>query len=991
MLRRVGVAALGVFIVFVTALAQGQPIELMAPPPRSAAPGEIITLTFLAINRGTAPDTYLFSVSAPAGFQTLGALPPLTLAAGAQEPVFVTLIISQETPAGTYSVTLEATSQSDPSVRATAQATVTVERVAGVVVRAPDAKEVDPGSEVVLSFSVTNRGNVIDAFRLEAFTPRGFPTKVEPGIVELLPGETRSVLVTVRVPPDVSAGFEAVTLTAVSLRSEGVQGSGATTLIILPPEASKVPTALYLQAPAELSLGANIDLASSTLTPRISFLTYATLPEEQRFRISLKISDQISSQILPILPVNVSEFLFTSQRGTFFVHLGDLPTLPLQYIAMPRRGIELGFTNFFSVLAIREIIDTGRVSFITNVMGLKLLWPTWRFSLVKLDRSSSNVFLCAELGAAGFHSSPVTVEAALATFPDPIRRVLTCRDTVSRMFYLRAAPHFFGVTLGGDFLRVEPGFPSLTGFPAVTNDTQIWSLFGSGGVGALAFSALLSGKRTDLFSDSSVQEITSITSQGRLIIRSLLPGWPSFFFDVKFISRRSNDPPFLPLSTDEDIKSLTIADISSPISYVLTFQSNLFRDNLNPANDLDTFEFTSSLITRPLLGIEGLSLNISGKGTFQVDPNTSIPIDHQVTFIGRLAFTTPRVSAFLLLGLNSNLLYPFFSSYFGSFSVALLGGPIGASFSFSFTEPTSLSFTIEVSTKFAMPFESVIIKGRVEGTLFIDLNNNGARDPGEPGVADALLRLDNQLARTDAQGYFRFPPVDPGSYKVEIARTPLGLVPTVAIPINVTVAVGQVVTLEIPMRSVAIIRGRVFDDKNRNGQLDPNEPGLPNVRVFAVGAQTFEARSGSDGQYVLQVPPGSYTVTLDRTTLPKRYEPTTPLTQTVTVQTGQTVTVDFGAYEVPRPVLFAPIADFTFTPAQPKVGERVIFDASASTDSDGQIVKYEWDFDGDGTVDATGKIVEHIFTRAGDFPVKLTVTDNDNLQNSVTKVVPVRP
>jgi hypothetical protein len=977
MLRRVGVAALGVFIVFVTALAQGQPIELTAPPPRSAAPGEIITLTFLAINRGTAPDTYLFSVSAPAGFQTLGALPPLTLAAGAQEPVFVTLIISQETPAGTYSVTLEATSQSDPSVRATAQATVTVERVAGVVVRAPDAKEVDPDSEVVLSFSVTNRGNVIDAFRLEAFTPRGFFTKVEPGIVELLPGETRSALVTVRVPPDIPAGFEAVTLTAVSLRSEGVQGSGATTLIILPPEASKVPTALYLQAPAELSLGANIDFASSSLTPLISFLTYATLPEEQRFSISLKISDQISSQILPILPVNVSEFLFTSQRGTFFVHLGDLPRTPLLYNALPRRGVELGFTNFFSVLTAFGDQD-GDFIHEQRAMGLNFFGSGIAAALARLSVSGASPFV---LTAANFRSAPLTVEGAVAEISAGLRR----------MFFLRAAPHFFGVTLGGDFLRVEPGFPSLTGFPAVTNDTQIWSLFGSGGVGALAFSALLSGKRTDLFSNSFVQEITSITSQGRLIIRSLLPGWPSFFFDVKFISRRSNDPPFSPLSTDEDIKSLTIADISSPISYVLTFQSNLFRDNLNPANDLDTFEFTSSLITRPLLGIEGLSLNISGKGTFQVDPNTSTPIDHQVTFIGCLAFTTPRVSAFLLLGLNSNLLYPFFSSYFGSFSVALLGGPVGASFSFSFTEPTSLSFTIEVSTKFAMPFESVIIKGRVEGTLFIDLNNNGARDPGEPGVADALLRLDNQLARTDAQGYFRFPPVDPGSYRVEIARAPLGLVPTVAIPINVTVAVGQVVTLEIPMRSVAIIRGRVFDDKNRNGQPDPNEPGLPNVRVFAVGAQTFEARSGSDGQYVLQVPPGSYTVTLDRTTLPKRYEPTTPLTQTVTVQTGQTVTVDFGAYEVPRPVLFAPIADFTFTPAQPKVGERVIFDASASTDSDGQIVKYEWDFDGDGTVDATGKIVEHIFTRAGDFPVKLTVTDNDNLQNSVTKVVPVRP
>jgi len=977
MLQRAGVAILTVLLIFGIALAQGQPIELVAPPPRSAAPGEIVTLTFLAINRGTAPDTYLFSVSAPAGFQTIGALPPLTLAPGAQEPVFVTLIISQETPAGTYSVTLEATSQSDPAVRATAQATVTVERVAGVVVRAPDATEVDPGSEIVLSFGVTNRGNVIDAFRLEAFTPRGFSAKVEPGIVELLPGETRSVLVTVRVPPDVPAGFESVTLTAVSLRSEGVQGSGATTLIILPPEASKVPTALYLQAPAELSLGANIDLASSNLTPLISFLTYATLPEEQRFSISLKISDLIRSQILPILPVSVSEFLFTSQRGTFFVHLGDLPRTPLIYNALPRLGVELGFTNLFSLLTAFGDQD-GDFVHEQRAVGLNFFGGGITASLVRLSVIGTSPYV---LTAANFRSGVLTVEGALAEISAGLRR----------MFFLRAAPNFFGITLGGDFLRVEPDFPSLIGFPAVTSDTQIWSLFGNGGLRALTFSALLSGKRNDLFSDPSVQEITSITSQGRLIIRSLLPGWPSIFFDVKFISRRSDDPPFPPLSTDEDIKSLTIADISSSISYVLTFQSNLFRDNLNPANDLDTFEFTSSLITRPLLGIEGLSLNISGKGSFQVDPNTSTPIDHQVTFIGRLAFTTPRISAFLLLGLNSNLLYPFFSSYFGSFSVALLGSPVGASFSFSFTEPTSLSFTIEVSTKFAMPFESVIIKGRVEGTLFIDLNNNGARDPGEPGVADALLRLDNQLARTDAQGYFRFPPVDPGSYRVEIARAPLGLVPTVPIPISVTVAVGQVIALEIPMRSVAIIRGRVFDDKNRNGQPDPNEVGLPNVRVFAVGAQTFEARSGSDGQYVLQVPPGSYTVTLDRTTLPRRYEPTTPLTQTVTVQTGQTVTVNFGAYEVPRPVLFAPIADFTFTPAQPKVGERVTFDASASTDSDGQIVKYEWDFDGDGAVDATGKIVEYIFTRAGDFPVKLTVTDNDNLQNSVTKVVPVRP
>ncbi|MCX8102880.1 MAG: PKD domain-containing protein [Candidatus Bipolaricaulota bacterium] len=976
MLKRACAGIALVLLGALTVLGQGQPIELIAPPPRSALPGDIVTLTFMAINRGTASDTYLFSVEAPRGFQILGALPPLTIAPGAQEPVFVTLLIVQETPAGRYTVALEAVSQSDPSLRTKAQTTITVEKTAGVIVRAPDPQEVDPGTEIILTFSVTNRGNVIDAFRLDAFTPRGFSTRVEPGLVELLPGETRSVLVTVQIPGDAPSGFEPVTLTAISLRHEGVQANGATTLIVLPPEAAKVPTALHLQAPAELSVGANVALSGSALTPLISFLTYATLPEEQRFSLKITVSDIVRSQIPSGLPISVKEFLFTSQRETFFTQLGDLPQSPLVYNLLPRRGVEVGFTDLFSLMATFEDQDGDFIQE-QRAMVLNFHGPSIRASLARLSVSSTTPYI---LTAANFRSGVLSVEGAVAEVSAGLRR----------MVFLRAAPSFFGVTLGGEYLRVEPDFPSLIGVPAVIADTRIWSLFGNSSVGALGFNALVSGKRTDLFGDPTVQEVTSITSQGRLTIRSFLAGWPSIFFDIKFISRRSNDPPFPPLSTDEDIKSLTIADIASPISYILTFQSNLFRDNLNPANNTDTFELISVLITRPLLGIEGLSLNLSAKSTFQVDPNTNTTLDHQVTFIGRIAFTTARISVFLLLGINSNLLYPFFSSYFGSFSATLFG-PVSASFGFAFTEPSSLNFNIEIRTKFAMPFESVIIKGRVEGYLYIDTNNNGQRDLGEPGVKDALLRLDNQLARTDAQGYFRFPPVDPGVYRVEIARAPLGLVATVPTPIPVTVAIGQIVTLEIPMRSVAIIRGRVFDDKNRNGQADPDELGLANVRVFAVGMTSIETRSGADGQYVLQVPPGSYTVTVDRTTLPKRYEPTTPLSVTISVQMGQTITIDFGAYEVPRPVLFAPIADFTFTPAQPRVGERVVFDASASTDSDGQIVKYEWDFTGDGTADAVGKIVEYIFTRAGDFLVKLTVTDNDDLQNSITKIVPVRP
>jgi len=84
-----------------------------------------------------------------------------------------------------------------------------------------------------------------------------------------------------------------------------------------------------------------------------------------------------------------------------------------------------------------------------------------------------------------------------------------------------------------------------------------------------------------------------------------------------------------------------------------------------------------------------------------------------------------------------------------------------------------------------------------------------------------------------------------------------------------------------------------------------------------------------------------------------------------------------------------PTADFTFTPAQPRNGEVVQFDASPSTDRDGTVEFFEWDFDDDGQTDATGMTVTHVFPSGGAMPVTLTVIDDDGVADFTTRTVPV--
>lgn len=83
----------------------------------------------------------------------------------------------------------------------------------------------------------------------------------------------------------------------------------------------------------------------------------------------------------------------------------------------------------------------------------------------------------------------------------------------------------------------------------------------------------------------------------------------------------------------------------------------------------------------------------------------------------------------------------------------------------------------------------------------------------------------------------------------------------------------------------------------------------------------------------------------------------------------------------------APLAIFVPSVSNISKGQTVDFNASDSVDSDGSIVSYEWSF-GDFTV-GTGEFASHTFANAGQFTVRLTVTDNQGATGTSTTVISV--
>lgn len=193
--------------------------------------------------------------------------------------------------------------------------------------------------------------------------------------------------------------------------------------------------------------------------------------------------------------------------------------------------------------------------------------------------------------------------------------------------------------------------------------------------------------------------------------------------------------------------------------------------------------------------------------------------------------------------------------------------------------------------------------GSLGDTVWLDLDSDGVRGAGEPGLAGATVTLvwfgpdgaagggdDITLdSVTGLDGAYLFSGLPAGEYSVAVDRgtLPADLEPTFDLDGGLDAAVRlalppatDLTNVDFGFRGTASLGDTVWNDRDGDGVVDPGEPGLGGVTVTAtwdgvdglVGTAddlSFTTASDASGAYAFPfLPAGTWTVAIDTATVP---------------------------------------------------------------------------------------------------------------------------
>lgn len=224
-------------------------------------------------------------------------------------------------------------------------------------------------------------------------------------------------------------------------------------------------------------------------------------------------------------------------------------------------------------------------------------------------------------------------------------------------------------------------------------------------------------------------------------------------------------------------------------------------------------------------------------------------------------------------------------------------------------------FTVKLNKKFQweaasrilgkVPGEEVKGVGSIQGFVFEDKNQNNILDNKDEGIGEIKLALeDGTTTQTDAQGKYRFSKVAEGLHRVKIImrKIPASFYILTPSEYDVQVKTRKTHQVNFILVSGSTLEGKVFSDENRNGKIDPEEKGIPDLLILLKPVDKEESPkreeylndlilntyTDAEGKYIFEnILPGKYELSIHRETIPEGATVVEPHPVKINLESGQ--------------------------------------------------------------------------------------------------------
>ena len=811
-------------------------VSVEVGPPKTAKPGDLVTHVFVIKNTGTAADQYNLKLTLPNGWTALPIPSQVNLDVGDSTRVFVTVMVPSGATAGTYTVVLRATSASDPSVWAEAEGVIQLVPTAGLAVETFQLGRAPPGTEARHIFHIRNTGNVIDTYRIEARIDRDWTVRVSPLEVQVLPGDQAQFTVTVLIPPTAAPGTRYYPwIDVTSTADPSVKQELWETAYVAPPPPEKVRVEVYPELPLTVWFA-----LTEEGDPSFKFSLTGPVPGIGRLNASrsfglLGLVDQDAAFYTSEWGV---EWGSISVGGAFCELSGE--GLRFLWNGVGVGGSELLLTDVGKGFAGSLDWEAGTARLVSVSVEDTLLYSVKELQFT--GRLSETFSLAAIIATAN--------SAAGEADAFQIKFTMQAGSVSGHLEFAEVSPDFpersettssgWGLTLGGVASAISGGFSTErsktlaeVGPPKVYVDTESFQTTATIlPTRQMSFTVDLTGRQKE--SDDTPRTTDEGSSSVSLTFTQVLArmSWSlgsSFSHAWDEVAGTSFLTTGLDLSAEMPFSQMTLSGALSleQITNLITGAIDETSSSFSLSCALPQVMFAPTIELSATDGEASLSADLSWVDVagWELKASLELTLAEECEFSTEVEFTFPvlvplfgptygviRGRAFIDENKNgrfdpgeegvANLLlsadgqqaitgadgrFVFWPLLPGRYQVGFAELPFGISPLRRLPIQVTLAAGQEI--ELLIPLES---KSQIGGAVFHDLDKNGVRDAGEPGVAGVELLIRNlafaKRVYTDSVGRFSLE-VPPGIYTVElvVASLPARFEPTTSTRVQVLV------------------------------------------------------------------------------------------------------------------------------------------------------------------------------------------------------------